>query len=158
MPRLRGRSVEVQRIEQGYLPGSIITERIRSVHDRAGQRYLRPIKTGNGIVRGELEEETTEELFRQLWPLTKGRRLRKRRYKVEDGTLTWEIDRFDHIGLVMAEIELPAADSPVIPPAEALPSSAKSPATRVPQREFGALVPLLLVHQRDEGTPVAHPA
>ncbi len=116
MPRLRGRSVEVKRIEQGYLPGSIITERIRSVHDGAGRRYFRTIKTGKGIVRGELEEETTEELFRRLWPLTKGRRLRKRRYTVEDGALTWEIDRFDHIGLVMAEIELPAADTPVIPP------------------------------------------
>jgi CHAD domain-containing protein/CYTH domain-containing protein len=117
MPPLRDRSVDVQRIEQGYLPGSIITERIRSVRDRAGTRYFRTIKTGEGLVRGELEEETTERLFRGLWPLTKGRRLRKRRYKVEDGTLTWEIDRFDHIPLVVAEVELPAADTPMVPPA-----------------------------------------
>jgi CHAD domain-containing protein/CYTH domain-containing protein len=116
MPRLNSRTAEVQRIEQGYLPGSIVTERIRYVRDNSGKHYFRTIKMGAGFVRSELEEETTEQVFRQMWPLTKGRRIRKRRYRVQDGALVWEVDRFDHISLVVAEVELPAADTPVVPP------------------------------------------
>ena len=45
-------------------------------------------------------------MFDQLWPLTEGRRLRKRRYRVPDGGLTWEIDEFLDRDLVLAEVEL----------------------------------------------------
>jgi CYTH domain-containing protein len=39
--------------------------------------------------------------------LTEGHRVRKRRYLVEDGDLTWEIDEFVDMPLVLAEVELP---------------------------------------------------
>jgi CYTH domain-containing protein len=63
----------------------------------------------------ELEEETTERIFRHLWRLTKGARIRKLRFRVAEGDLTWEIDRFRGRRLVLAEVELPSedADAPI---------------------------------------------
>jgi CYTH domain-containing protein len=69
------------------------------------------------VSRLELEEETSRELFERIWPLTAGRRLVKRRYRVRADELTWEIDQFLDRDLVLAEVELPAADTPVEPPA-----------------------------------------
>ena len=43
--------------------------------------------------------------------------MQKRRYRIEDGGLTWEIDRFRGRRLVLAEVELPDEDTPVEPPA-----------------------------------------
>jgi CYTH domain-containing protein len=48
-----------------------------------------------------------------MWPLTKGKRLTKRRHRVPQGDLTWEIDEFTDRDLVLAEIELPSAETPV---------------------------------------------
>ncbi|HSC09324.1 MAG TPA: hypothetical protein VLD59_21050, partial [Steroidobacteraceae bacterium] len=62
---------------------------------------------GAGIQRVELEEKTSDELFRALWPLTAGCRVHKQRYCVEEGSLTWEIDQFLDRDLVLAEVELP---------------------------------------------------
>jgi CYTH domain-containing protein len=42
--------------------------------------------------------------------LTDGRRLRKRRYVVPDGTDRWEIDEFTDRELVLAELEIERAD------------------------------------------------
>ncbi|HWP72547.1 MAG TPA: hypothetical protein VNM36_15645, partial [Gemmatimonadaceae bacterium] len=64
-------------------------------------------------VRTELEEETSPEMFKTLWPLTKGRRLTKKRHRVPQGDFTWEIDEFTDRDLVLAEIELPSADTQV---------------------------------------------
>ena len=63
---------------------------------------------GRGVSRIEAEEATTERVFRALWPLTAGKRVRKERFFVRAGGLTWEIDRFLDIDLVLAEVELPA--------------------------------------------------
>ena len=71
------------------------------------------MKVGAGLVRTELEEETSAEMFQTMWPLTKGRRLTKRRHRVPQGDLTWEIDEFTDRELVLAEIELPSADTEV---------------------------------------------
>ncbi len=114
MPRPR-KAVSV-RIDQGWLPGKRLRERIRRVRGPAGTRYYRTVKFGRGLARREIEEETTEDVFRQLWPLTRGRRVAKRRVLVKDGPFTWEIDRFYGRDLVLAEVELPSPDTPVIPP------------------------------------------
>jgi CYTH domain-containing protein len=75
------------------------------------------VKSGSGIARLELEEETTREIFETMWPLTGGRRVTKLRHRVPAGGLTWEIDEFTELGLVLAEIELPSvATSVEIPP------------------------------------------
>ncbi len=110
MPTLPEGAVRTE-IAQGYLPGERLQERVRRV-SRAGEppRYYRTVKLGSGISRTEVEEEADQATFRRLWPLTKGRRIRKLRFKVPDGDLTWEIDRFRGRRLVLAEIELPSED------------------------------------------------
>jgi CYTH domain-containing protein len=94
-------------IEQGYLPGVRIIERLRRYEGAGEERWVRSIKAGTGIARIEVEEEVTRELFEQLWPLTLGRRVRKRRHYLPDAGLTWEVDEFLDRELVLAELELP---------------------------------------------------
>jgi len=98
-------------IDQGYIPGERIRERIRRVRDGSSTLYYRTIKMGSGIQRIEIEEQATEEFFEAVWPLTVGRRVRKRRYHVKDGDALWEIDEFlDRPSLWLAELELEHAD------------------------------------------------
>jgi len=110
------RSVRVQEIEQGWLPGKRLRERLRRVRDADGERFYRTIKLGAGVQRLEIEEETTAELFGALWPHTEGCRVRKRRHQVQEGRLTWEIDRFQDRNLVLAEVELTEAGMEAEPP------------------------------------------
>jgi CYTH domain-containing protein len=100
-------------IDQGYLPGDRLVERIRRTRSRSGVQYTRTVKSGIGLERVELEEETTREVFDALWPLTEGRRVSKRRHKVQVDALTWELDEFTDRELVLAEVELPTADHEV---------------------------------------------
>jgi CYTH domain-containing protein len=74
------------------------------------------VKVGAGLTRVEHEEETTAEVFKRAWPLTKGRRVRKRRHEVPAGEFVWHIDEFSGRKLVLAEIELPSEDTAVEPP------------------------------------------
>jgi CHAD domain-containing protein/CYTH domain-containing protein len=97
-------------IDQGYLPGVRLRERVRRIREKGTERYIRTVKLGAGIQRTQLEEEADADVFRALWPLTEGRRLTKRRYRVSSDGLVWEIDEFTDRELVLAEVELPAAD------------------------------------------------
>jgi len=113
LPSLDGGESPVE-IEQGYLPGERLVERVRRVSSEDGVELARTVKEGSGLTRLEVEESLTPDVFDRLWPLTEGRRLRKRRYRVPDGDLTWEIDEFLDRDLVMAEVELtPGAPSEV---------------------------------------------
>jgi CHAD domain-containing protein/CYTH domain-containing protein len=103
-------------IEQGYLPGEQIQERIRRSSGPSGTTCWRTVKLGAGLVRQEFEEEMPESMFETLWPLTEGRRVAKRRYRVTDGDLTWEVDDFTDRTLVLAEVELPSSDTEVAVP------------------------------------------
>jgi CHAD domain-containing protein/CYTH domain-containing protein len=100
-----------EEIEQGWLPGRELVERLRQVRSNGTTSWYRTVKTGQGLQRIEIEEATTPELFEALWPLTSGCRVRKRRYVVPEGALTWEIDQFLDRNLILAEIELPTADT-----------------------------------------------
>lgn len=107
---------EVVRIEQGYLPddaagGPDVPEgRVRRTRRANGEvRCFHTIKRGMGLVRTEEERALSEAEFERLWPSTAGRRLTKTRHKVREGDLTWEVDRFEGIDLVLAEVELPDA-------------------------------------------------
>lgn len=105
------------RIEQGWLPGQRIAERLRRVLGAGGdEERWRTIKAGRGIDRLEVEEAVAASLFEQLWPLTEGRRVQKRRHQVKDHDLTWEIDEFTDRDLVLAEVELSSPDEAVEPP------------------------------------------
>jgi CHAD domain-containing protein/CYTH domain-containing protein len=101
------RSAPAEEIEQGWLPGERVRERLRRVSNGNGDHYRRTVKLGTGMQRVELEDEVTADLFSALWPLTAGCRVHKRRYRVAEGTLTWEIDQFLDRDLVLAEVELP---------------------------------------------------
>jgi CYTH domain-containing protein len=104
--------LEVYEIEQGYLPGVRLVERLRRQQSRAGDvRYFRTVKVSSGFQRIELEEETDERTFAHLWQLTKGRQIRKRRYVVADGDAHWEIDEFLDRPLWLAELEIPTVET-----------------------------------------------
>jgi adenylate cyclase len=70
-------------------------------------------------VRTEEHLPITAESFERLWQLTRGRRLTKSRYRVPCDVggeqRIWEIDEFDELELVLAEVELPHenAEAPV---------------------------------------------
>jgi CHAD domain-containing protein/CYTH domain-containing protein len=109
----RARDVTPAEVEQGYVQGDRLVERLRHVRDNGTERWLRTVKYGKGLMRTELEEEMMPGLFAAMWPLTEGRRVRKRRFAVPEGSLTWEIDEFLDRDLVLAEVELPSADATV---------------------------------------------
>jgi CYTH domain-containing protein len=109
--------VDLLEIEQGYLPGVRLVERLRRQRDRDGHvRFFRTIKVGIGVQRMELEEETDPTTFEHLWQLTEGRRLRKRRHVIADGERYWEVDEFVDRDLVLAEMEIPAIDTDITIP------------------------------------------
>jgi CYTH domain-containing protein len=110
LPSLGGN--EGDAIEQGYL--AIGTEgevRVR----RKGERLLLTAKRGAGLARQEAEIELDREQFDRLWPMTEGRRLRKRRHVLPHEGLRVEIDVYedDLEGLVVAEIEFPSEEEAI---------------------------------------------
>lgn len=100
-------------IEQGYLPGEKLVERLRRIRFADGaEKWFRTVKAGNGLERVELEEEADADLSRAMWQLTQGRRLHKRRYSIRTSVdLVWEVDEFLDRELVLAEIELPTPNT-----------------------------------------------
>lgn len=103
-------------VEQGWLPGERLQERLRHVSADGQDRYYRTVKLGQGLTRVEVEEEASPDLFAKLWALTEGRRVRKRRYYMPDGDVKWEIDEFLDRELVLAEVELADPAIAVRPP------------------------------------------
>jgi CYTH domain-containing protein len=100
-------------LRQGYLPGDTLIERIRSVVRDGETHWFRTVKLGRGMARIEIEEETSAPLGETLFALTEGSRVEKRRYSVQDGMHTWEIDDFTDRALVLAEVELEREDDVV---------------------------------------------
>jgi adenylate cyclase len=92
------------RIRQGYLAITDDTEvRVRS---RDGD-YVLTVKGGRGLVRREANIPLTADQFDELWPLTAGRRINKRRWVIPYDAVELEIDVFDDEldGLVIVEVE-----------------------------------------------------
>ncbi len=111
-----GAKVTSKELRQGYLPGDKLRERLREIRKGGSVSYLRTIKGGSGVQRIEVEEEASPEVFEQMWPLTEGARVHKRRYSVPDGALVWVVDEFLDRDLILAEVELPSPDvRPPIP-------------------------------------------
>jgi CYTH domain-containing protein len=103
-------------IDQGYIPGETVRERVRRIRGPDSTRYVRTIKVGTGMNRFEFEEDAPEEFFTAVWPLTLGHRVRKRRYVVPSFPARggpWEIDEFLDRDLVLAELELESEDERV---------------------------------------------
>lgn len=111
------RDLDGIRIAQGWLPGERLRERLRrSVFPGGRVEWTRTIKLGAGVSRIEVEEATDPILFESLWPFTAAARIEKIRYVMPEGVLTWEIDRFLDRELVLAEVELPSAQTIATPP------------------------------------------
>ena len=95
-----------RRIEQGYLALDPAGAEVRL--RRVGDALLMTVKTGRGLVRGEVEFALAAAEFSKLWPLTSGRRVVKTRHLVAlDGGLTAEVDVYegDLAGLLTGEVE-----------------------------------------------------
>lgn len=105
------------RIEQGYLPPAegepgTVEGRVRRLTRPDGRvERTHTLKKGLGLVRSEQERVIDAAEFDRLWPRTAGRRLSKTRHLVPDGALLWAIDDFDGLDLVLAEVELPDAET-----------------------------------------------
>jgi len=100
---------EADPIEQGYLAvGADGEVRLR----RKGEQTLLTVKRGAGLSRGEAEVEISPEQFEVLWPLTEGRRLRKRRHLLPEDGLEIEVDIYEGEldGLIVAEVEFDSED------------------------------------------------
>ncbi|MBP7551660.1 MAG: CHAD domain-containing protein [Gemmatimonadaceae bacterium] len=106
----------LQRLEQGYLPGKKLIERVRRAREGRAVKHYRTVKGGKGLARIEVEEQCTRSLFAALWPLTQGRRVIKRRHLIPNGERVWAIDVFTDRALVLAEVELPSTETEVTVP------------------------------------------
>lgn len=98
-------------IEQGYLClGDKEEVRLRSAALRdCDPIHTLTVKKGSGLVRGEEEIKLDKQQFDLLWPMTKDRRITKRRYDywTSNDTEDIEIDIYEGAleGLLIAEIE-----------------------------------------------------
>jgi len=102
---------------QGYL--SIDPERTVRVR-RAGDHADVTVKgLSRGATRAEFAYEVPLEDASALLALCHRPIIEKTRYRIDHGGLTWEVDVFegDNDGLVVAEVELPSAETAVALPA-----------------------------------------
>jgi adenylate cyclase len=89
-------------IRQGYFEHKRLRERVSNLK----AEYFLTIKKGSGISRDEDEKRISKREFNRDWEKTSSR-LRKRRYLIEFGKYTIELDVFKGKlkGLVLAEVE-----------------------------------------------------
>lgn len=112
------RQVAPTRIDQGWIPGTVLRERLRrSTRPDGSVRCTRTIKFGPARARVEIEEPTSDALFEAMWPLTRDARIRKLRHAVPHGEHVWEIDVFLDRDLVLAEVELRSSNDEAVVPA-----------------------------------------
>jgi adenylate cyclase len=93
------------RIEQGYVTarGDSVQVRVR----REDGAATLTVKRGTGLVREETEVALDADAADRLWALTAGRRVQKRRHRVDERGMTVEVDVYEAglAGLVVAEVE-----------------------------------------------------
>jgi CYTH domain-containing protein len=115
-----GEVYESHHIVQGYLNSAKgRTVRIRIKEDKAYITVKGPSEDG-GLSRFEWEKEIPAEDAKKLLGLAEPTPIGKTRHLVRSsGSHPWEIDVFEgaNAGLVIAEIELDAADEPISKPA-----------------------------------------
>jgi len=112
--RLRG--VRAVSIEQGYLPGDRLKERLVRVTNDGTTTFYRRMRVELGAKRTEVEERIAPSTFDRMWPLTKGRRLGLNRRHVPAGEVTWVVDELAGRRMVLAEVTVPAKGGAVEPP------------------------------------------
>ena len=109
-------AVSSSRIRQGYMT-AVNTVRVR-VRDNQAFLTIKGKAVNGGLTRYEFEKEITLDEAEKLLQLCEPGMIDKRRYLIPYKGHTFEVDEFfgDNEGLVMAEVELSAADEePVMP-------------------------------------------
>jgi CYTH domain-containing protein len=98
-------------IAQGYLATETGGRHVRL--RKKGKSASLTFKVGRGTLREEREIGLSAKQFAELWPATRGRRLRKFRYYIPWRNLVIEVDvyRGEHYGLIVAEVEFPTPAS-----------------------------------------------
>ena len=110
-----------QRIEQTYLAMDDTQElRVRRITEvgSGAVTYRQTFKKGHGLVREEIEYEISEAIFDQIMQVFEATPLIKRRVTVDWKGFGIEIDCYEHIDLIVAEVEfesVEAADAFVAP-------------------------------------------
>jgi len=92
---------EVEELEQGWLPAERLRESVGAVRGPGGERWFRSTSQGRGVARVEAMEEMGREDFEAYWPLTEGRRVKKRRHRPGPAT-GWCFDEYLDRRLVLA--------------------------------------------------------
>lgn len=104
-----------RRIEQTYLAMDKSQElRVRRMTDFLQDgvvTYNQTFKRGNGLVREEIEYEISEEIYGQLIRAFGVKPLVKRRVTVDWQGIGIEIDCYEHIALIVAEVEFDSVES-----------------------------------------------
>ena len=93
------------KIAQGYIAVSPEGTEVRL--RKEGKRFFLTVKTGAGLVRGEVEVELSRKQFTPLWKSTRERCLEKVRYVLEYSSKQIELDVYKQrlAGLAVAEVE-----------------------------------------------------
>lgn len=91
-------------IEEGWISAAPVRDGLRHERDAEGERWFRlvELEEDTGPAATAIEEPTTRELFERLWPLTEGRRSRRRRFRLKDESGGWTIDQVDDSALFVA--------------------------------------------------------
>ncbi len=92
-------------IKQGYIVYAEDGTEVRL--RKIGDQFFITVKSGADMVRNETEVELSFEQFEQLWHLTRGKRVEKKRYYYNYNNKVIEIDFYEGFleGLNTAEIE-----------------------------------------------------
>lgn len=96
--------------EQGWLAGG--RESFGAVRAGGAERFFRASLQGKGERRFEVVEDISREQFEDYWPLTEGRRLRRRRHR-SGAAPAWCFDEYLDRRLVLA---VSTGGSPPLPP------------------------------------------
>jgi len=80
------------------LPGQTIEEQVRRVSEPAGERCQRIVRARDGAVVEPIESP----VFRALWPLTAGRRVRFQSYAIGQDAASWDIRKLRDRELCLA--------------------------------------------------------
>lgn len=105
---------DVVRIRQAYVAiGDATSVRVRIADNGSAWLTIKSAEAGHS--RREFEYPIPVQDAEALFEMRIGAVVSKTRHRVPAGALIWEIDVFDgeNTGLVIAEIELPAADQPL---------------------------------------------
>jgi len=98
-------------ILQGYLAITRDDTEVR-VRKIPGRCFL-TVKHGSGKIRVEEEIKISPKQFSSLWPLTKGKRIEKQRYRVPHAGVVIDLDVYRQKlqGLIIAEAEFPTEEA-----------------------------------------------